>query len=98
MSKPAPNAGANTKRRLLPESSAFLLCRAPLFLRFDATRYETVIIKYATTRVSIAEASAAKRAEEKVIRTAAFPKGTSDARWARMTHRGTPGGCATPRP
>src|ERR1700681_2343668 len=98
MSKPAPNAGARTKRRLMPELSAFLLCHAPLFLRFDAAKYETVIIKSATTRVSIAEARAAKRAEEKLIRTATFPKGTSDARWARMADRGTPGGCATPRP
>ena len=67
-------------------------------LRFGAVRYEAAIINSATTRVSIADASAAKRAEAKLMRTATFPRGTSDARWARMTHSGKPGGCATPRP
>ena len=33
-----------------------------------------------------------------MIRTATFPTGTSDARCASMTHRGVPGGCATPSP
>ena len=51
----------------------------------------------ATTRVSIAEASAAKRAEEKLTRAATLPQGMSDATCASMTHNGKPGGCATPR-
>ncbi len=72
------------------------LCCAPLF--FEVATYEAVIPNSATTRVSTAEASAAKRADEKLIRTATFPKGTSDARCASMTQRGKPGGCATPSP
>src|SRR5439155_17941384 len=77
------------------ESTALFLCCAP---PFRAGRYAAVIINSETTRVSIEHASAAKRADEKLIRTATFPNGTSDARWARMTQRGKPGGCATPSP
>src|SRR5438067_4462455 len=95
MSRPAPSAGANTRRRSMLEPSAlFLGCT----LFFRAGRYAAVIINSATTRVSTEQANAANRADEKLIRTATFPNGTSDARCARMTQRGTPGGCATPRP
>src|SRR5436190_17946139 len=59
---------------------------------------EAVIINSATTSVSMAQGSAAKSADEKLIRTATFPNGSNDARWASITQRGKPGGCATPRP
>src|SRR6266513_2399701 len=59
---------------------------------------EAVIINSATTSVSMAQASAAKNADEKLIRTATFPNGSNDARLASMTQRGKPGGCATPVP
>ena len=97
MSKPAPSAGANTTTPPTPESPA-LLCCAVLFVPFPVARYEAVIANSATTRVCIAAASAAKSAEEKLMRTATFPTGTSDARWATITHNGKPGGCATPNP
>src|SRR6266446_10590405 len=96
MSEPAPRAGAKIKSEPMREPSMFFFCCALLFS--DVRRYEAVIINSATTRVSIAEASAAKRADEKLIRTATFPNGTSDARGASMIQRGTPGGCATPSP
>src|SRR5262245_32106796 len=75
-----------------------LSCRAGLFLRQGATKEEAVMSNSATTRVSIAHASAAKTADEKLIRTATFPTGTSDAMCVSMIHSGTPGGCATPSP
>jgi len=43
-------------------------------------------------------ASAAKSADEKLSAPQLFPKGTSDARWRGTIHKGTPGGCAIPRP
>ena len=98
MSKPAPTAGAANNRRAGPDSSAVLLCCPTFFRRFDVARYDAVMVSSATVSVSIAQASAAKSADEKLIRTAMFPKGISDARWARMIHNGTPGGCAIPRP
>src|SRR4029450_10034945 len=73
-------------------------CFEGLFFRRGAAKQEAVMSNSATTRVTIAQASAAKRADEKLIRTATFPTGTSDARCASMTHSGTPGGCATPSP
>src|SRR5215831_11134261 len=96
MSKPALSAGPRIKSRLMPESPLFFLCCAPFL--FDAATCDAVIPNSATTRVSSAQASAAKRADEKLIRTATFPKGNNDARWASMTQRGKPGGCATPSP
>src|SRR2546421_6865875 len=96
ISSPAPTAGAKIKTGSTTESAVFVFFRAPRSFVFG--RYEAVIINSATTRVSIAEASAAKRADEKLIRTATFPNGTSDARWASMTQRGTPSGCAIPSP
>src|SRR5947208_16806847 len=104
----ALGAGANTKCRLMRDSSSLaaelvddaarLLDCAPFLLRFDVARYAAVSISCATTRVSTAQASAAKMASKKLIRNATFPNGTSDARCASMTHRGKPGGCATPSP
>ena len=78
MSKPAPSAGAQIKSCAMGESSAFLFRCALLFFR--VRRYGIAIINSATTRVSIADASAAKTADEKLIRTAMFPNGTSEAR------------------
>src|SRR5262249_60183214 len=75
-----------------------LSCRVDLFLRRGAAREEAVMSNSATTRVSIAHVSAAKTADEKLIRTATFPTGTSDAICVSMIHSGTPGGCATPAP
>src|SRR5947208_13711077 len=59
---------------------------------------EAVIINSATTSVSMAQASAANSADEKLIRTATFPNGSNEAREASITQRGNPGGCATPGP
>src|SRR4029077_8215033 len=78
------------------ELSMLLLCRTVLFLRRGAAKQEAVTSNSATTRVSIAQASAAKTADEKLIRTATLPTGASDARCPSMTHSGVPGGCATP--
>src|SRR5205823_2492482 len=50
-----------------------------------------------TIRVSVAESSAANTAEEKLMREATVPNGTSEIRCASITHKGKPGGCATPR-
>src|SRR5204863_4676214 len=97
ISNPAPTAGANIKRPYTFELS-MLPCRAALFLRRGAAKREAVRSNSATTRVSVAQASAAKTADEKLIRTATLPTGTSDARCASMTHSGKPGGCATPSP
>src|SRR5213594_2834796 len=96
ISSPAPTAGAKVKTGSTAESAVFVFFRAPRSFVFG--RYEAVIISSATTRVSTAQARAAKRADEKLIRTATFPNGTSDARWARRTQNGKPGGCATPSP
>src|SRR6478735_1203470 len=98
ISNPAPTAGANVKSPPAFELSMLLPCRTALFLRRGAAKQEAVTSTSATTRVSIAQASAAKTADEKLIRTATFPTGTSDARCASMTHSGVPGGCATPSP
>ena len=51
----------------------------------------------ATTRLSIAQASAAKNAEAKFTRTATLPIGISEKRCASIRYNGNPGGCATPR-
>jgi hypothetical protein len=96
ISNPAPIAGANMKNRSV-ESSILPLCCAALFRRRAPTN-EAVISSSATTRVTIAQASAAKNADEKLIRAATFPNGIIDARCAGTTHRGNPGGCATPSP
>jgi hypothetical protein len=77
ISNPAPSAGAATIGCVTANSSIFLL---PFFRRFAAARYDAVTITSATTNVSIAHVSAAKTADEKLIRCATFPKGTSDAR------------------
>ena len=95
---PAPTAGANIKSPLAFELSTLLLWRAGLFFRRGAAKEEAVTSNSATTRVSIAQASAAKTADEKLIRTATFPIGTRAARCVSMIHSGTPGGCATPSP
>src|SRR5204862_7196224 len=96
ISSPAPTAGAKIKTWSTTESAVLVCFVARRSFVFG--RYEAVIINSAATRVSIAEASAAKRADEKLIRTATFPNGASDARWASMTQSGSPGGCATPSP
>src|SRR4029077_7011348 len=72
--------------------------RAVLFLRRGTTKQEAVTSNSATTRVSIAKASEAKRADAKWIRSATLPTGTSEAKCGSMTHSGVPGGCATPSP
>jgi hypothetical protein len=56
------------------ESSAFFFRYALLF--FALWRYEAVMIISTTTKPSIAEASAAKKADEKLIRSATLPNGT----------------------
>src|SRR6476620_219366 len=98
ISSPAPTAGANIKRAPAFELSILLPCREGLSLRRGGTKQEAVTSNSATTRVSIPQTSAAKTADEKLIRTAMFPTGTRDARGASMTHSGVPGGCATPSP
>src|SRR5213596_1723629 len=80
ISSPAPTAGANIKSAPAFERSMLLPCRAGLFLRRGATKQEAVTSNSATTRVSIPQASAAKTADEKLIRTATLPTGKSDAR------------------
>jgi hypothetical protein len=80
ISNPAPTAGAKIKKLPLVEPSIFLLCWAALFLRLAGPKDETVADSSPTTRVSIAQASAAKSADEKLIRIATFPNGTSEAR------------------
>src|SRR5215467_2884194 len=69
-----------------------------LFVRRGAAKQEAVTTNSATTRVSIAQASAAKNADEKLTRTATFPSGRREATCASITHSGTPGGWATPSP
>src|SRR5262249_14912842 len=98
MSKPEPRAGSANNRCASPDSLVGLPCCTPLFRRLEVVKYDAVIVSSATASVSIAQASAANTADEKLIRTATFPKGMSEARWARMVHNGTPGGCAIPRP
>src|SRR5947207_15404839 len=97
MSNPAPIAGAARIRCASPDCSIFLLCCELFFRRFDADKYDAVTSNSATASVSIAQARAAKSADEKLIRCATFLKGKSDARCARSIHNGTHGGCAVPK-
>ena len=57
-----------------------LFCRGFFFVtRTREATYDATIMSSATTSVSIAEASAAKRAEAKLTRAATLPQGMSDA-------------------
>ena len=80
MSNPAAIIGANIKKRSPAKSSRFLLCGAALLVGLDVTENEAVITNSAMTRVSVAQASAANSADEKLIRTATFPNGSNEAR------------------
>src|SRR6476659_1269107 len=90
-SNPAQMGGVIANAQLIIESpsAAFASERGDIFLRFRAAcldlrckspTYEAVTISSDTTSASIAQASAAKKAETKLIRTAMLPIGTSDAR------------------
>src|SRR5947199_10421354 len=78
ISNPAPTAGANIRKTRLFELSVFRPCRAALFLRRPAAIQKAVMSNSDTTRVSSAQANAAKTADEKLILTATLPIGTSD--------------------
>src|SRR2546421_11823229 len=102
ISKPAHAAGIIVKREFrlalvrTPDRDT-LSFRAPFLGRpFKFAMSDGIVANSAATSVSIAEASAAKKAEAKFTRMATLPKGISDAMWASTRYKGNPGGCATP--